>query len=209
MNSKRLSRRAVLASAAALIAAPAAAAETRVCLLGDSIAAGYGLPASQALPARLQQELKRQGVQARILGAGVAGDTIAGGLKRLDRAVPKGVQACVVALGGNDLLVGADPAAMRRNLDQIVRRLKARGVTVILAGVRVPPVLNGEYGRRFNDAFASVARAHNVAFVPDMLAGVSLNPRLNQPDGIHPNAAGVELIAKRLAPLVARALQAR
>lgn len=209
MNSNSLSRRVLLANAAALVAMPAAAAEARVCLLGDSIAAGYGLPASQALPARLQQELKRQGVQARIVGAGVAGDTIAGGLKRLDRAVPRGVQACIVALGGNDLLIGADPAAMRRNLDQIVRRLKARGVTVILAGVRVPQVLNGEYGRRFNDAFASVARAHNVAFVPDMLAGVSLNPRLNQRDGIHPNAAGVELIARRLAPLVARALKAR
>lgn len=207
MNSHALSRRAAMAGAAALIAGPALAREARVCLLGDSIAAGYGLPAAQALPARLQQELARQGVAARIVGAGVSGDTIAGGLKRLDRAVPKGVEACVVALGGNDLLVGADPAGMRRNLDQIVRRLKARGVTVILAGVRVPPVLSGDYGRRFNDAFASVAKAHGVAFLPDMLAGVSLNPRLNQRDGIHPNAAGVEVIARRLAPFVARALQ--
>lgn len=209
MNLSDLPRRAFIGGVAAMIAAPAAAAETRVCLLGDSIAAGYGLPASQALPARLQQELSRQGVKARIVAAGVPGDTIAGGLKRLDRAVPKGVQACIVALGGNDLLVGADPAAMRRNLDQIVRRLRARGVTVILAGVRVPPVLNGEYGRRFNDAFASVAKAHGVAFVPDMLAGVALNPRLNQRDGIHPNAAGVEIIARRLAPVVARTLQSR
>lgn len=192
---------------AALIGAPAAAAETRVCLLGDSITAGYGLPASQALPARLQAELSRQGVAAKIVGAGVTGDTIAGGLQRLDRAVPRGVGACVVALGGNDLLTGADPAAMRKNLDEIVRRLKARGVKVILAGVRVPPILNGDYARRFNDAFASVARAHAVPLLPDMLAGVALNPRLNQRDGIHPNAQGVELIARRLAPFVARALQ--
>jgi acyl-CoA thioesterase-1 len=205
----RPSRRTALAGAAALFAVPAAARDTRVCLLGDSIAAGYGLPAKEALPARLQQELSRQGVPARIVGAGVPGDTIAGGLRRLDRAAPKGVDACVVALGGNDLLNGTDPGAMRRNLDEIVRRLKARGVKVVLAGVRVPPILNGEYARRFNGVFAGVAKAHGIAFLPDLLAGVALNPRLNQPDGIHPNAAGVDLIAKRLAPLVVRALQAR
>lgn len=208
MNSDRLSRRAVCGGIAALIAAPAAASDTRICLLGDSITAGYGLPASQALPAKLQAELNRQGVPARIVGAGVTGDTIAGGLQRLDRAVPRGVSACVVALGGNDLLRGADPGAMRRNLDEIVRRLKARGVKVVLAGVRVPPILNGDYARRFNDAFASVARAHAVPFLPDMLAGVALNPRLNQRDGIHPNAQGVELIARRLAPFVVKAIQA-
>lgn len=210
MSSSRLSRRGLLAlaaGAAATAALPARAAPVRkVAILGDSITSGYGLPRSQALPARLQGELTRLGLAAQVIPAGRDGDTTAGGLRRVDRAVPAGADVCVVALGGNDLLTGADPAQVRTNLDQIVRRLKARGVSVVLAGVRVPLILNGGYAKAFNDAFASVARKHRVVFVPDFLAGVTLNPRLNQPDGIHPNAAGVGVIARRLAPFVARAL---
>ncbi len=98
---------------------------------------------------------------------------------------------------------------MRANLDAIVRRLKAHHVTVVLAGLQVPPILQGRYATAFDDAFANVARAEKVLFVPDMRAGVPLNPDLNQPDGIHPNARGVEVIARRLAPVVARSLPAR
>ncbi|HEY8615294.1 arylesterase [Phenylobacterium sp.] len=214
MSTSDASRRAVLAAAAALTAtaglptASEAAAAPRVAVLGDSITAGYGLPSTQALPSRLQAELARIGAPARVLPAGVNGDTTAGGLARLDRAVPAGVDVCVVALGGNDLLRGAAPAAIRDNLDRIVRRLKARNVTVILAGVQAPHILGGSYAREFNQAFASVARAHRLLFLPNMLEGVALNPDLNQRDGIHPNAAGVTLIARRLAPVVARGLQA-
>jgi acyl-CoA thioesterase-1 len=210
MNPSDQTRRGVLAAALALAAAvPVRAAPApRVAVLGDSITAGYGLPASQALPSRLQAELARLGAPARVLAAGVNGDTTAGGAARLDRAVPAGVDLCVVALGGNDLLLGADPKAVQANLDRIVRRLKARRVKVVLAGVRAPDLIGGIYAREFNQAFASVARTHGVLFLPDLLAGVALNPGLNQRDGIHPNAAGVNVIARRLAPLVARGLQA-
>lgn len=211
MSSAFVSRRAVMAGAAALAVAPAARAAPApsVAILGDSITAGYGLPASQALPARLQAELARIGTPARVIPAGRTGDTTAGGAARVDRAVPRGVGVCVVALGGNDLLIGEDPARVRANLDRIVARLKARGVTVVLAGVRVPSILGGAYARSFNGAFASVAKAHGVLFLPDLLEGVALNARLNQSDGIHPNAAGVGVIARRLAPLVAKGLGAR
>lgn len=205
-----LTRRRLLAAGLTALAAPALAAPTpRVALLGDSITSGYGLAASQALPARLQAELARLGAPARVIAAGRSGETTAGGAARVDRAVPKDVDVCVVALGGNDLLTGADPAKVQANLDRIVRRLRARGVAVVLAGVQVPPILGGAYARAFNGAFARVAKIHGVAFLPDMLSGVALNPNLNQPDGIHPNAQGVAVIARRLAPLVARSLSAR
>lgn len=207
-------RRAALAGSGALLlgltgARAEAQALPEVAILGDSITAGYGLPKSQSLPARLEAELTRLGQAARVRAAGVNGDTTAGGLRRVDRAAPTGVDVCVVALGGNDLLLGTDPRAVEANLDAIVRRLRARGVTVVLAGVQVPVILAGAWGRNFNGAFQAVARRHGLVFVPDMLAGVALNPQLNQSDGIHPNAAGVGVIARRLAPYVSRALAAR
>ena len=196
--------------AAAWRAGPLGAVPLRkVAILGDSITAGYGLPQRDALPARLQAELARLGAAVRIVPAGLVGGTTADGIARVDRAVAGGADVCVVALGGNDLLRGIDPQTVQANLRQIVRRLKARGVTVVLAGVQAPPLLRGGYADAFGAAFASVARAEGVLFVPDMLAGVTLNPRLNQPDGIHPNAAGVTVIAKRLAPVVAKGLSAR
>lgn len=202
-------RTAVAATAAALLTGRATAAQparpVRVAILGDSITAGYGLPRSKALPAQLERELVRLGRSVQVTAAGVNGDTTAGGLRRVDR-VSEAADVCVVALGGNDLLLGADPRAVERNLEGIVTRLKARGVTVVLAGVQAPVILAGAWGRSFNGAFANVAQRHGVVFVPDMLAGVALNPNLNQSDGIHPNAAGVGVIARRLAPVVAQVL---
>jgi acyl-CoA thioesterase-1 len=210
--SSDVSRRAGLAAAALISIAPGFAAEAappqpRVAILGDSITAGYGLPPRQALPAKLSSELARLGDPVRIVPAGVSGDTTAGGLRRLDRAVPPGVKVCVVALGGNDLLNGEDPARMRGNLEKIVDHLKARGVTVVLAGLKVPPLLGGAYARAFDAAFQTVAKEKGVIFMPDLLDGVVLNPDLNQHDGIHPNARGVDVIARRLAPFVAQALK--
>lgn len=202
-------RRTALAGALALAASPALAAErARIALLGDSITAGYGLPARDALPARLEAELKRQGVSARILAAGVSGDTTAGGLARLDRAVPPGTDVCVVALGGNDLLRGFSAATVRTNLERIVERLQSRGVKVVLAGIEVPPILAPAYTRQFTQAFAAVGSRPGVIFLPNLLGGVILNPDLNQSDGIHPNARGVEVIARRLAPFVVRGIRA-
>jgi acyl-CoA thioesterase-1 len=206
-----VSRRDVVAGAAAVFAPAAAHAVQvpQVAMLGDSITAGWGLPSHEALPARLRDELLGLGVPAKILPAGVIGETTAGGLARGDQAVPAGAELCVVALGGNDFLHAADPKAVEANLERIVWLLRARHVTVVLAGVRIPPMIISDYGHAFNGAFAAAASRHDVIFLPDMLEGVALNPAFNQADGVHPNAAGVALIAQRLAPLVAQGLKSR
>jgi len=204
------SRRGLLIAALALVAAPAFAQRRRVVtLLGDSITAGLGLPATQALPARLEAALAAAGAPARVRGAGVSGDTTGGGLARLDFSVQGDTDVCVVALGGNDLLNGLDPRTTRANLDRIVRRLKARRISVVVAGLSAPAVIGAAYARDFSAVFPAVAKANGVPVYPDLLAGVARNPRLNQRDGIHPNAAGVQVIAQRLAPVVARALRSR
>ena len=180
-----------------------------VTILGDSITAGYGLPASAALPARLQVALARIGAAAQVRGAGVSGDTTAGGLARLDFSVQPDTAVCLVALGGNDLLRGIDPAVTRSNLIRIIQRLKVRRIEVVLAGLTAPGVIGLAYAREFDAVFPAVAKAQGVGLYPDLLAGVERNPRLNQRDGIHPNAAGVDVIAARLAPAVARSLKRR
>ena len=205
----QIDRRALVAG---LLFAPVATAAARVpvvTFLGDSITAGYGLAApSQALPAQLQYEMARSGLAVRMVAAGVPGDTTAGGLVRLRRgAVPKGTDVCVVELGGNDLLNGVAPARVRSNLETIVRELKARRCRVILTGMRAPPILDPAYVSAFDGAFPAVARAENVTLYPYLLDGVAMDGRLNQHDRIHPNAAGVKVIAARLAPVLARTIR--
>jgi acyl-CoA thioesterase-1 len=205
-------RRAILGGLAALALEPLrAAARGRpvVTLLGDSITAGYGLQAKDALPAQLQAALLRLGVGASVRGAGVSGDTTAGGLGRVDFSVQADTTLCVVELGGNDLLQGLDPRTTQANLQRIVARLKARRIKVVLCGLRAPESLNRGFALQFNAVFAAVARAERVPLYPDLLAGVELSQGLNQRDGIHPNARGVKLIASRLAPVVARTLETR
>jgi acyl-CoA thioesterase-1 len=189
-------------------AAPAMARPAPVVtMLGDSITAGYGLPAGAALPARLQAILAKIGSPAVVRAAGVSGDTSADGLARVDFSVQGDTQVCVVALGGNDLLQGLDPKTTRANLLAIVRRLKARRMTVVLAGVTAPRAIGAGYAADFDAIFPSVARSTGAVLYPDLLAGVARVPALNQADGIHPNPKGVEIIAARLAPVVARALK--
>jgi len=203
-------RRRLLASALAAMAAPAfAAPRPVVTILGDSITAGYGLAAAAALPARLEAALARLGVPARVRGAGVSGDTTAGGLARVDFSVQPDTTVCLVALGGNDLLQGLDPKTTRANLSHIVERLKARRIAVVLAGIDAPAAIGRAYAGEFDAVFPAVARAQHVSLYPNLLAGVAGISRLNQRDGIHPNPAGVEVIAARLAPLLARALKSR
>jgi acyl-CoA thioesterase-1 len=206
-------RRFLLGSGLALAAAPgsvlAAGRQQVVTLLGDSITAGYGLPGRDALPFQLQAALARLGVQAKVRGAGVSGDTMAGGAQRVDFSVQSDTDLCVVALGGNDLLQGLAPRAMQASLDRIVRRLKQRRIGVLICGITAPPIVNAGYARAFNAVFHAVARAERVPLYPNLLAGVEGVQRLNQPDHIHPNAGGARLIAQRLAPVVARALKAR
>ncbi|MDP1737235.1 MAG: arylesterase [Caulobacter sp.] len=180
-----------------------------VTLLGDSITAGYGLPARDALPARLEAALKPRAPGVRVRGAGVSGDTSAGGAARVDFSVQADTVVCVVALGGNDLLQGLDPRQTRANLDRIIRRLKARRITVVLAGLTAPNAIGRSYARDFGAVFPALAKQHGLTLYPNLLDGVAGNPRLNQRDGIHPNAVGVTVIAARLAPVVARVLATR
>lgn len=205
------SRRAVLiAGALAAVPLPALAANGKlVTILGDSITAGLGLPAAAALPAQLHLALLKLGVANVVRGAGVSGDTSAAGARRVDSSVPPTTAVCVVALGGNDLLQGLDPKVTYANLDRIITRLKQRHMGVVLAGVGAPPQIGAGYARDFNAVFPALAKKHRVALYPDLLAGVARVAALNQGDAIHPNARGVQIIAARLAPVVARALKAQ
>jgi acyl-CoA thioesterase I len=204
------SRRLLLSLPLLALAAPALAAHGKVVtILGDSITAGLGLPAADALPAQLHQALNGLGVANLVRGSGVSGDTTAGGAARMDFSIRPDTSVVVVALGGNDLLQGVDPRVTRANLDKILNRLASRHMGVVLAGLKAPPEIGRGYARDFNAVFAEAAKAHRVAFFPDLLEGVGRNPALKQADGLHPNAQGVRLIVSRLAPVVAKALAAR
>jgi acyl-CoA thioesterase-1 len=185
-------------------APPAAAAErpVKIAVLGDSLTAGFGLPAGSAFPARLEAALRRSGHAVEIHNAGVSGDTASGGLARLDWSIPDGTDAVIVELGANDALRGIDPKVTRSALDGILRRLKERGMAVLLAGMRAPRNLGEDYARAFDPIYAELAAAHGALLYPFFLDGVAADPALNQGDGIHPNAAGVDAIVRGIAPKV-------
>jgi acyl-CoA thioesterase I len=177
-----------------------ARAERVIVALGDSLTAGLGVAADEAYPARLEARLAREGYAYRVVNAGVSGDTTAGGLRRVDWVLRAKPEIVIVALGANDGLRAQSPQAMRENLATIVRRLQAAGARVLLAGMRLPPNYGAEYTKEFQAVFPEVARRTGVAFMPFLLDGVAADPRLNQPDGIHPTAAGQQVIADRLWP---------
>ena len=195
-----------MAALATLLIPCAAEAASRpiVTVLGDSITAGYGLRAADAMPARLQALL---GPGVLVRAAGVSGDTSAGGLARVDFSVQPDTTLCIVALGANDLLQGLDPRQMEANLKAIVQRLKARRIKVVLAGASSPFAASAAYRKAFDGAFARVAAAEKVVLAPDVLKGISDNPALRQADGLHPNPDGAKLMASRLAPVVQRVLK--
>jgi acyl-CoA thioesterase-1 len=200
---RRSVARVLLAAAllASLASARAAAAEEAVIVaLGDSLTAGFGLLSEEAYPALLEQRLRREGYAYRVVNAGVSGDTTAGGLRRVDWVLRSRPSIAIVALGANDGLRHQRVPEIRDNLVGIVRRLRAAGVRVLLAGMRVPSNYGAEYERAFAAVFPDVARATGVALVPFLLDGVAGEARLNQPDGIHPTAEGQRLIADRLWP---------
>jgi len=190
----------VLALFAAAVAGPAASAQgpAIVTLFGDSIAAGYGLAPADGLASQLQAALAGLGVAAVVRNAGVPGDSSAGGLARLSGSVRKDTTLCIVEFGGNDRRLGFPESLTRDSLDAIVKQLKDRGVTVVMAGLSAGP--RGEVHRQ-------VAAANHVALYPDLFAGVG--PELRQPDGVHPNPAGAKVIAAGLAAVVAQALRER
>jgi acyl-CoA thioesterase-1 len=182
---------------------PAQAAEIRLMMLGDSITAGYGLARAEALPARLEAALRAQGRAVRVIDAGVSGDTTAGGRARLDWALADNPHAVIVALGGNDGLRALEPRSSRANLAAILDALAAKRLPTMLTGMLAPPNLGAEYGREFAASFSDLARERpGVVFYPFLLEGVAGDLSLNQPDGIHPNPAGVAEMVRRMLPYV-------
>jgi acyl-CoA thioesterase-1 len=208
------SRRVRSALLAAVVLAWAGGAEARepdgtlvVTMLGDSLTAGYGLPAAEAIPARLQAALRRRGLKVTVRPAGVSGDTSADGLARVDFSVKPDTDLCLVALGGNDLLQGVEPGVMKANLDGILRKLKARHIRAMLVGIKAPPAMGADYAREFDAVVPDLARADHARAFPDLLGKVALDRALNQGDGVHPNPEGVKRVVARLAPAVAAALE--
>jgi acyl-CoA thioesterase-1 len=195
------------AAALALVAmacgvAMAAERPVKIVALGDSLIAGYQIAASAAFPAQLEKALKAKGLNVEIVNAGVSGDTASGGLARLDWSVPDGTDAVIVELGANDMLRGVDPKVTRAALDQIVGRLKRRGIEVLLCGMRAAPNFGPDYERTFNAIYPELASTHNVVFYPFFLDGIAADAKLNQRDGIHPTAAGIESIVTKITPKV-------
>ena len=171
---------------------------------GDSVTAGYGLAPEQAFPARLQAALGQQGIEVRVINAGVSGDTTAGGLARLDWALADKPDLVILAFGANDALRGIDPATVRDNLDKMIQKIEANGAKVLLVGMLAPPNWGAEYESAFDRIFPDLAKVHDVQLYPFFLEGVAMKPELNQPDGLHPNERGVAVLVDRLAPVVAR-----
>lgn len=200
---------AALAALWLLVGQPASAeaAAVRVLVLGDSLTAGFGLPITAALPSQLEAVLKGQGLDVVILNGGVSGDTTAGGLARLDWALADKPDYALVALGANDALRGLSPARAYENLDAIITRLKATNVKVMVLGMLAPLNLGAAYREEFAGIFPRLAEKHRVPLYPFLLDGVALDPKLNQTDGIHPNADGVKIIVGRLAPLVKQLIE--
>ena len=180
--------------------ASAEAAPVKILALGDSLTAGFGLPPGQGFVPQLQKALKDSGIDAEVQDGGVSGDTTAGGLARLDWALAENPKVVIVELGANDALRGLDPAQARSNLSAILAKLTAQNRGVLLAGMLAPPNLGSDYGAAFNAIYPDLARQYGVVLYPFFLDGVAANPALNQPDGLHPTAAGVAIIVKRLLP---------
>jgi acyl-CoA thioesterase-1 len=190
---------------------PATAADKtlQIVAFGDSLTAGLGLVSQDAFPAKLQQALAAKGIAVTITNAGVSGDTMSNGLARLDWSVPPGTDAVILELGANDALRGIDPAVTRRALDAILGGLAKRKIPVLLAGMLAPRNLGTDYAHQFDAIFPDLAKTYGVVFYPFFLDGVAADATLNQRDGLHPTAAGVDVIVAKILPkveeLIARA----
>ena len=174
----------------------------RIVALGDSLTAGLGLPLGAAFPARLEAALKARGIVTEIANAGVSGDTASRGLARLAWSVPEGTDAVIVELGANDMLLGIDPKITRKALTEIVHRLRARHIPVLLAGMRAAPNLGTQYGREFESIYSELSDQDGVVIYPFFLDGVAAQSRFNQRDGVHPTAEGVDQIVAGILPKV-------
>ena len=192
----------VLVCMAMPIGAAAEQRPIRIVALGDSLTAGFMLPATESFPVQLEQALKAKAYAVEVINAGVSGDTTAAALDRFEWAVPDGIDAAIVELGANDALRGLDPGLARRNLDAIIRRLKAKGAEILIAGMIAPRNWGEAYAQQFDAIFPELARAHGALLYPFFLEGVALRQDLNLDDGLHPNGKGVAEIIERILPSV-------
>lgn len=167
---------------------------------GDSLMAGYQLPATDAFPVKLEAALRAKGYAVEIANAGVSGDTTSGGLSRLDWSIPDGTQGVILELGANDALRGIAPEESEKNLDAMLTRLKARGIPVLLAGMLAPPNMGADYAERFNGIYQRLADKHNVSLYPFFLEGVVTKANLQIEDGMHPNPQGVDVMVQSILP---------
>ncbi|MCK1759021.1 arylesterase [Bradyrhizobium sp. 137] len=174
----------------------------KLVVLGDSLSAGLGLPVQEAFPTKLQKALQAKGITADMVNAGVSGDTSSGGRDRLDWSVPEGTEGVIVELGANDALRGIDPDLTRAALSDIIQRLKARKIAVMLCGMLAPPNYGADYAARFNSIYPDLAKKFDVPLYPFFLDAVAADAKLNQADGIHPTAGGVDIIVDRIMPTV-------
>jgi acyl-CoA thioesterase-1 len=194
---------ALVAANTAFAQAPAATTKPiKMVVLGDSLSAGLGLSEASAFPTRLQKSLKVNGIEVDMINAGVSGDTSSGGRDRLDWSVPEGTEAVIVELGANDALRGTDPKVTRSALSDILTRLKARKIAVLLCGMLAPPNYGSDYSARFNAIYPDLAKSFGVPLYPFFLEGVATDAKLNQADGMHPTAEGVDVIVKNILPTV-------
>jgi acyl-CoA thioesterase I len=186
---------------------PLRAETTTILALGDSLTAGLGLDQGQAFPARLEAALRARGHDVVLINAGVSGDTAADGAARLDWSMNDTVDAVIVELGANDALRGLEPAQAEKALTEIVTKLRAKELPVLLAGMLAPPNLGPDYATKFQGMYQRLAKTEGVVFYPFFLEGVAANPKLNQADGIHPNVEGVDVIVTRMLPYVEKLLR--
>ncbi len=191
----------------ALLAVPANAQPVKIVAFGDSLLAGFGLRANESFPAQLENALKKRGHEVEIANAGVSGDTTSGGLARLDWSIQDGTEAVILVLGANDMLRGGEPELARKNLDEMIRRLKARKIEVLLGGMRAAPNLGADYAAKFDSIYAELAKQHDILIYPFFLDGVAGERGLNLSDGIHPTPKGVSLVVERIMPLVESLLE--
>jgi len=199
----------ILAVAAAPGSLEAADGDAPITILafGDSLTAGYGVKFNESFPAQLQMALQAKGHKVQVINAGVSGETTAGGLKRLDWTLQPKPDAVILELGANDALRGVDPNEPRTNLDKMLALLKSKGVDVLLAGMKAPNNWGADYVKEFDAIYPDLAARYGVALYPFFLEGVALDQRLVQADGLHPTAAGVAEIVKRMLPDVEALLE--
>ena len=179
----------------------------RIVVLGDSLTAGLGIPVEEAYPALLQRKLNTAGKPLEVINAGVSGDTSSDGLRRTSWALEGDVRLLIVALGANDALRGLPAGQMKENLQGIIQRARQRGIPVLLVGMEAPPNYGEQYAAAFRQVFQDLSREQNVPLVPFLLEGVAGKVNLNQPDGIHPTAAGAARIADHLWPAVEKMIE--